>query len=276
MFMDIEIAIQQYLDWKKEYHPSAWKSYQPFLKKFSIYFQGRNVYTIDINSLLGFMNTLKPIYADRTVWYMSTILRNFFSFHRGLINPYHIKTRRIIIPEIKYVTQEDFTKMDQALDEWKYMSLRLKLIHHLLWSTGVRVGELCTITLDDIDLPNKMAKIVTEKSKRKSYIMWNERTHELLVRYLGVRLSYEGDSLFLISQREIQRNIKKLSEQVGLTGITPHKYRHGKAHKMLSEGASIDEIAFVLRHVDPKMTKQMYLRLDKNENMSIMSKYVTT
>lgn len=272
--MKVSQAVKEYLEWKGKYQPSTAKSYKTFLKRFVYHFKGKNLEELNIRNVSKYLNDMSAYYAPASIWYMVAILHTFFRYYPNIVNSYHIQYPRFERQEIKFVTQEDFDAIDKSLDEWKYPSVRNKLIHHLLWNTGIRVGELCAITLDDIDMKSRSAKILTEKSMKTAYITWNERSHELLIRYLGIRLQNRGDKLFTITQREVQRIIRIISTDANIKGITPHKYRHGKAHQMLQKGASIDDIAFVLRHVNPRMTKQMYLRLNREENLVIQQKYL--
>lgn len=272
--MTVAAAVKEYLEWKIKYHPQAGKSYKPFIKKFATHFRGKNLEDLNMRNVMSFITGMSERYASASVWFMVAILHTFFKYYPNIIDPYHIQYPRLTNKEIRFLTEEEFKLIDDQLDEWKYPSVRNKLIHHMFWNTGIRVGELCAIGLDDIDMATRSAKILTEKSKKVAYITWDERTHQLLINYLGVRLQNGGDTLFIVTAREVQRIIRCISTTVNLQGITPHKYRHGKAHAMLKQGASVDDIAFVLRHENSSMTKKMYLRLNREENLVIQQKYL--
>lgn len=272
--MNIQSAVEEYLNWKGLTYPKAAKSYKTFLKSFVQFFGDKEVESIYLYQVSTFISIAKEKYAPKSVYFIVSILKDFFKYYPNIVNPHHIKSPRLGMPDIHYVTEDEFELINASLSEWNVYELRAKLIHNILWSTGMRVGELCSIHLDDINLQERYAKIITEKSRRPGYVMWGEKTHELLLRYLGTRLMNGGDYLFDISIRQVERIIKDVSENIGIKGVTPHKYRHGKSHKMLKDGATIDEISFTLRHSNPALTKQMYLRLDRDENLSIMGKYV--
>lgn len=273
-YMNTQSAIKEYLEWKQAIYPCAHKSYKPFLKQFAIYFKsGISKKTMD-QRLSKFISIIKDKYSPKSVYYMISILKDFFKYYPNIINPHHIKCPRLELPEIHYLSEWEFIMIDESLSIGNEYEVRAKLIHNLLWSTGIRVGELCHIHLDDINMTERFTKIITAKSKKTAHIMWSEEAHKLLINYLGWRLQRGGDYLFDISTRQVERIIKTISTNIGIEGITPHKYRHGKAHNMLKNGATVDEIAFVLRHTNPEMTKTMYLRLDQKENISMMQKFV--
>lgn len=254
-------------------NPHAAKAYYSFLKQW-MFFSNQPIEDLTILEVYRFISTFQKRYAPKSVYFMIAILKDYFKYYPNIINPHHIRSPRLGLPDIHYLKEEEFKVIDGSLSEKNETEIRNKLIHHILWNTGIRVGELCSIHLDNIDLKTRHAKIITEKSIRVAYIMWNEYTHELLINYLGFRLQRDGDFLFDISPRAVQRMVKSIAERVGIEGITPHKYRHGKAHKMIRDGGSIDDVSFVLRHSNPALTKQMYLRLDKEENLAIMGRYV--
>jgi integrase/recombinase XerD len=273
-FMKLLQAVIEYLDWKKICFPSAARSYKGSLYKFASFFGMKDIEKINIQDVHAFISSQMLICKPSTVRYTTAILKDFFKYYPGIVNSHHIQNHRFELPEIKYLTEEEFIKIDVSLSEWDGWELRAKLIHHLLWNTGIRVGELCSLSLDNIDLQNRYAKIITEKSKKSGHIMWSIRAHELFIRYLGLRLMRGGDNVFDITPRQVQRIITKITERVGIKGVTPHKYRHGKAHKILKDGGHIDDVSFILRHSSPVLTKQMYLRLDKKEYMGRLKRFV--
>ena len=273
-YMIIQQAVDEYLVWKGLNRPDAMKSYRPFLKPFNKFFFKKELEKLTMFDISNFISISKEHYKPKSVYYIVSILKDLFKYYPNIINPHRIQSPRLVMTEIKYLSEEDFILIDESLSEWNIYELRAKLIHNILWSTGIRVGELCSIGLDDINLEKRCAKIITEKSKKVGYIMWNKPTHELLLRYLGTRLCRPGDLLFDIKPRQVERIIKEVSLNVGVDGITPHKYRHGKAHKVIADGGSIDDVSFILRHSNPELTKKFYLRLDQRENLSIMGKYV--
>lgn len=186
---------------------------------------------------------------------------------------------------------EDFEDMCDVLDEGYYDDLTKKLVLHLLWDTGMRVSELCEIKISEIEKNelNKLwyTKVRSRKSMRYNLVVWGKKTNDILNKYLGVRLSMTSSSDYLIlsskkkigqitSSRTIQKWIKKIAKQAMIDKyVTPHSFRHAKAHTMLDKGANIRDVQAVLRHVSPESSFH-YLTLNPNKFLSIASKYIET
>ena len=273
--MKIKNAIEKYLEWKVETSETAGYSYSSFIRSFGEYFSGKSLDQISVTDVANFVRVFSKSRSNRSTRYLATILKDFYKFYNNIINPHLIRVPRLKFDEARVMTVEEFNTIDDLLDENNYHELRAKLIHNLLWSTGIRLNELCRIQLGQINLIQRMMTILSEKSYKKAYIMWSEKTHKLLIRYLGVRIVENNSPLLLgISSRQVERIVKWISERAGIQGIHPHSYRHGKAHYMINNGATIDEVAFVLRHENPILTKRMYLRLNEQEMGKIMNKYI--
>ena len=273
--MKIKNAIEKYLEWKMETSETAGYSYSSFIRCFGNYFEEKSLTEITTKDVSSFITLFSKSKSNRSTRYLATILKDFYKFYNNVINPHLIRSPRLILDDARVMSVEEFNTIDDLLDENNYYELRAKLIHNLLWSTGIRLNELCRIELGQINLVQRMMTIVSEKSYKKAYIMWSEKSHKLLVKYLGVRVVENNSPQLLgISARQVERIVKWISERAGVKGIHPHSYRHGKAHYMINNGATIDEVAFVLRHENPMLTKRMYLRLNEHEMGKIMNKYI--
>lgn len=283
-FMTIEKAIKEYLEWKSSYAPCAAKSYGGCLKKFSLF-------TVDLEELEQehvtrfitlYARTLKP----RTiVWYVN-ILKDFFGYYAGRC---HVTAKLIrrpkFTPEIpNFLTEDEFEQMDEYLDEHVYKDLKKKVMIRLLWRTGIRVSELCDLTLDDIHNAKNHCRIITKKNKKHRWIFWSDEDHRLLMRYIGVRICLtDQEALFTaesyrwkgkLSTMGVARMLKKLAVESGLERhVHPHMFRHGKAHFMLKKRANLEEVKDILGHVSIVST-QMYTKLLPDEMKELAERYV--
>ena len=118
------------------------------------------------------------------------------------------------------------------------------------------------------------------------FVVWSKRTDELLKDYLAMRLCLEdvqSDKLLInpktkkpYTPKTIQRWIKELSQMAILNkNITPHSFRHGKAHYILDQGGSVRDVAVMLRHVNPQSSFN-YLQLSPTRYLETAGKYLTT
>lgn len=151
-------------------------------------------------------------------------------------------TRKKRFPDsIKYLKKDEWQRLKESID-----SFRDKLIILLLYSTGCRVGELCRMRIEDVDLEAGFIRIPTEHTKtREARTVWvgRELLNELKA-YLKLEKRKEGN-LFIsrqgggISSRRVQQLIAGYAKRAGLQrvyaedsdgrklqAVTPHTLRH--------------------------------------------------
>lgn len=293
-------AISVYLDWKQTYTITACTEYKRRLEDLVNYLGG-NYILQDITpiQITNFVNYLKQkpvkkggVLSLSTVSYSIDIIRNFFEFWRGRgvnnINPKEIKRIRHVKKYKEFVTKEDMEDMVEILDERYYSDLIKKLVIHLLWDTGMRVSELCDLKLSDLKEPNehgvRTAMIRTRKTMRYNLVAWSTETNRLLNQYLGLRLDMEATHEYLlcsnrkskqsITRRTIERWVKEVTEEAMIDkSISPHSFRHGKAHHMLDQGANHRDIVAILRHANP-VSSFHYLSMNENRFVEVAGKYL--
>lgn len=287
----MQTEIEEYLAWKGTYAESACKSYKSPLKNFSKFID-KNPRQVTLTEIVAFANLVKRNYSPQYATYIMTVVRNLVSYLNDTgpcsISPRVIKAGRVPYSRRVVVTGEDFDRMIKECREDTFTALRDKLIICLLWDTGVRVSELCAITIDDIDIQERLCTVPTRKARGERYITWSTSTQNILIKYLGVRLCINNRPELLISYanrsktkqavdtRTIQRIVKGIKTAADINkNITPHSFRHGKAHRMLSLGANVKEIQATLGHSENNPTASFrYLRLEQGELRKIIKKYV--
>ncbi|MEO5333612.1 MAG: tyrosine recombinase XerC [Magnetococcus sp. YQC-5] len=150
-------------------------------------------------------------------------------------------------------------------------------ILELLYGSGLRVGEACGLNRLDIDLENRIARIMGKGGKERMAPL-TEPTVMALTRYLHARdreMPCRPDTpLFIgvnltsgdrrLNPRQIQRLVQGLRRRLGLPEkITPHALRHAFATHLLQAGADLRSIQELLGHASLSTT-QRYAHLDIN------------
>ncbi|MES2225006.1 MAG: tyrosine-type recombinase/integrase [Patescibacteria group bacterium] len=276
--MHISRAITEYLDWKRSYAVPASISYAPCLAAFEKHCS-KEMTKIAQSDVTSFIASLP--FKPRTIVYYVNILKDFFSYYRTEVNPKLIKRPKFTPEPVSFITEQEFRMMDKSLSEWEYYSLQKKLVINLLWSTGIRVSELCDLDVLDIKNTRHFAKIVTKKNRHMDWIMWSGKSHKLLMRYIGTKLCLdEHPALFTnrkgerITTRSVERWVASVATNAGIGhNVHPHMFRHGKAHKMLKDGAHLNDIKEVLRH-RTIISTQMYTSLLPDEFKRLAKKYI--
>ncbi|MBF0340687.1 MAG: tyrosine recombinase XerC [Magnetococcales bacterium] len=153
---------------------------------------------------------------------------------------------------------------------------RDRAILELLYGSGLRVGEVCALNRQDIDLDNQEAR-VSGKGGKERIAPLTRPSVLALRRYLALRetepLSRQPrEPLFIgvnntpgdrrLNPRQIQRLLQGLRRRLGLPEkITPHALRHAFATHLLQAGADLRSIQELLGHASLSTT-QRYAHLD--------------
>jgi tyrosine recombinase XerC len=150
-------------------------------------------------------------------------------------------------------------------DGW--MAARSRAVVEVLYSGGVRVGELAKLDLTDVDLASGVVRVKGKRKKeRLSFLGIPART--ALERYIALRQvelgPVAGNALFVnnrgtrLSVRGLQRVVDGQLRRAGLGGRgSPHTLRHSFATHMLDAGADLRSVQELLGHAD-LATTQIY------------------
>lgn len=294
--LTLQEAIENYLYWKSSYALTAVDRYKVRLDSFAKFIgQEVSVCTITGVQVISYHKHMeeKLKYSRATVAYSARILKNFFEFLKGrevcCLNPKEIRPMKYISPEKDIVTSSIFKRMDEVLCEQFYSDLIKKLVIHLLNDTGMRVSELCELNIQDIESTTenglRCASIRRRKSLRYNTVVWGKETNRILNLYLGLRLCIEhGDSkaLFVsrktagkrITTRTVQRWMEEICILAGIDRtITPHSFRHGKAHQVLNQSGNVRDVQAILGHENPQSSFS-YLSLNRENQIAVSGKYL--
>ncbi|MCS6832849.1 MAG: tyrosine-type recombinase/integrase [Flammeovirgaceae bacterium] len=129
-----------------------------------------------------------------------------------------------------------------------------KCIVELLYATGIRLSELLTLKVKDIDFVNYTIKVFGKRRKERVVPIWKE-VAVLLQTYLKIRPESRYEWLFLTSKGNplypmyVQRIVRKYLSMVSNTERqSPHVLRHTYASHLLGEGADLNAIKELLGH----------------------------
>jgi len=158
----------------------------------------------------------------------------------------------------KYIKDNDLEKLFNSFDKEKSLDQRNLLILEMLYATGIRVGELVNIKLNDIDFYNKSIKILG-KGRKERIVFYGSFCEDILDLYLnnGRRdlLKGNNDYLFLnkngtkLSSRYIGKMIDNVIRKCEVDyHISPHTLRHTFATDMLNAGADLMSVKELLGH----------------------------
>lgn len=140
--------------------------------------------------------------------------------------------------------------------------LRNRVIIELLASTGMRVGELVTLTRSSVDFDNKEC-IVLGKGGKQRKVYFDSKTKLHLKTYLSTRTD-DCSSLFVsllapfnplnISGVEIM--LRKLGKKANIENVHPHRFRRTLATKAIGKGMPVEQVQVLLGHTKIDTTMQ--------------------
>lgn len=293
-------AIPKFTAWKQ--YASKQKTaytYAVSIKQFALFMRNTQIEDITYEDVITFLNTMSDLGWDRNSYLGKCMaLRKFFEF----FNKQQIKVldyQLIPIPDREYrfpkaLSDDDVKTLLSGLPYNKndLHILRNRAIIYLLWNCGMRVGELVSLNVKDIDLTNKKAVIRTEKSKGLRpvrQIMWTDECNEHLREWIKARQKIvpkikrgDEDALFVstmtvnqgrrLLNSGVEEVLRKLSEVSGLGfNCNPHRFRHAFGRDLAKKGANNSVISSLMGHaslqssyvytiMDDKMLEEQYTK----------------
>ncbi|MEX0919258.1 MAG: site-specific tyrosine recombinase/integron integrase [Parcubacteria group bacterium] len=164
------------------------------------------------------------------------------------------------------ISPVELARLLDAPDGSEVKSLRDKAILELLFSTGLRVSELCSLNTD-IDL--SMGEFsIRGKGGKVRVVFVSDEAKSAINKYLKARKDM-NDALFVqvgkeikskdpepLTRRSIERIVKHYAIKVGISKkVTPHVIRHSFATNLLSNGADLRSVQMLLGHANIATTQ---------------------
>lgn len=208
----------------------------------------------------------------RTQNYYLIALRAFLKYLRKrdveAISPEKIELAKLPERHLDLISTTELDRLLASADGTDEAGLRDKAILELLFSTGLRVSELCSLN-SDIDLSREDFSI-RGKGDKVRVVFISPAAKEAITAYLKARKDME-EPLFVnipkvgkdskrvptrLTPRSIERMIKIYAAKAGITKkVTPHVLRHSFATDLLSNGADIRSVQALLGHASINTTQ---------------------
>lgn len=275
----------QHLKVEKGYSENTTSAYRNDLSQFLDFISqhAENWKQVTRNELISFVHFLKKhSYASSTVARKVAAVKSFFHFmvDTGLLQD--DPTATLDSPKVKkrlpkILSPEDVESLlNEPTQASNAKSLRDKAFLELLYASGMRVSELVSLDVEDVDLENNVVHCANRSSKRR-ILPLTERGKEALTDYLehgrsALTANGQESALFLnhrgrrLTRQGLWLIIKSHVHAVGLeVDVTPHTLRHSFATHMLKEGADLETIQKLLGHANISTT-QIYTQISQESN----------
>ena len=194
----------------------------------------------------------------KTQNYYLIALRSFLKYFtkRGLkvLSPEVIELAKVGERSIDLITPEELTRLLDAPDTTTLIGLRDKAVLETLFSTGLRVSELCALPRD-LDLKAEEFS-VRGKGEKVRVVFLSPEAKSTIKKYLEKRKDVDNGEMFPMTSRSIQRIIKHYAIKAGISKkVTPHVVRHMFATDLLSNGADLRSVQMLLGHANIATTQ---------------------
>ncbi len=282
--------INEFLDYIKDerhYSDLTYLNYDQDLYLFLTYLNTKKINNFkDINyslirEYLGYMYSRN--YSAKTINRHISSLRSLFKF---LINNNYVKNDPLtLVTNVKegkriphFLFYNDLEKLFDTPILDTPTGQRDALILEMLYATGVRVSELVSIKISDINFNNHSIRILGKGSKERD-VLFGTRCLELLDMYIngGRKSLNKHNNLYLflnsngnrLTTRGVSLIIDLIVKKSGLNiKVTPHVLRHTFATHMLNEGADLLSVKELLGH-ENLSTTQVYTHVSNERLRSV-------
>lgn len=300
---NLQDIIKDYLTFcrsQKRLDSKTLKAYSIDLKQFAAFLTPNyvnNVPLINREVLENFIAFLHNSYKPKTVKRKLASLKAFFHFleYRDFIeiNPFNkmqIRFREpLLLPKtIPLHTIELFlstiysSHANAKTDFQKRQTARDIAVIELLFATGMRISELCSLKYKDIDLYDRVVRIYGKGAKERQLQICNDCVISALENYICIyQTTPKDDNYFFIntsgarmSEQSVRNMIVKYCNLAGISQhITPHMFRHSFATLLLEEDVDIRYIQEMLGHSSINVTEiYTHVSMAKQKNI-LMTKH---
>ncbi len=229
------------------------EAYLKYNKQF-LDFITKEANTITKNDIKSFLASLiEKGTAPRTINLVRSALLFYYNevLELGIVG---IKVPKIAKSLPVYLTKEEVSSLFNAAG-----STKSKLIMQFLYSSGLRVSEICNLKLEDLDLLNKKG-FVRDGKGGKDRLFFIAHTLAIDLKHFAqgqkkgyLFTNYKGDKM---SERNIQKIVSGAGKRAEITKqVTPHKLRHSFATHLHDAGTSIRTIQALLGHSNLQTTE---------------------
>ena len=290
-FDTIKKEFFEFLEYDKGYSVRTIENYERDIKKFEVY---SREFSIDYKKLskeniFDFHSDLSSSIGPRSFSRILSSLRTFYKylFSQNIVNDLVLNSIQTYpSPKFKksipsFLSQEKIYEVLDKIDlsdKHELIKVRDKAIIMLFFTSGLRLEEMTSLVLGDIDLDNNSIKVLGKGGKER-YSNFDKFTNELIIKYLAKIKKYPllksniNNNLFVdkdnksLSRNNIQYIVMNNLKGLSLSSYGPHTLRHSFATHLLNKGVGISAIQSLLGHAKLSSTQiYTHVSLEKLQN----------
>lgn len=216
--------------------------------------------------------------SNATLDLVRRIIMSFYSYLQaeGKINKNPVQAiDKIKVPK---VIKKPFTEEELEIVRETCKDAREEALVETLYATGVRVGELSSMNIKDIDFLNRKATVIGKGNKERE-VYFTVKSIRSLKRYLESRSDKEN-ALFVSKQfpyprletHSIESIIRNIGKRCNIK-CHPHKFRRTLATNLLNRGMPLEQVSKLLGH-NKLETTLVYVTIEQDEVKRNYNKFV--
>ena len=284
----------EYCQWQKRLDPKTLKAYRIDLTQFTRGVSVNDISAITPVTLEKFIANLHQMYKPKTVKRKIASLKAFFHYleYRELIeqNPFNkiqVKFREpTVLPKIiPLSTMEVFLytiynqRQNAKTIYQRKNALRDASVIEMLFATGMRISELCSLRVCDVNLNERNILIHGKGSKERIIQIGNDDVINILREYYKnfynqihtCNYFFVNQNGSVVSDQSIRRMINKYASLAAIElHITPHMFRHTFATSLLEADVDIRYIQEMLGHSSINIT-EIYTHVAMSKQRDILT-----
>lgn len=294
---NLQTLLEKYLTFcqtQKRLDAKTLKAYRIDLNQFRLSVPSQDIRQITSDLLENYIASLHQQYKPKTVKRKIATLKAFFHYleykeyiERTPFNRIQVKFREpALLPKtIPLQTLETFLstiytfRTNASTDYQQKNALRDAAVIELLFATGIRISELCSLKSQNVDLCEKTILIYGKGSKERKIQIGNDDVINILTEYKeNFKTEIQNCNYFFVNQsgsplsdQSVRRMINKYASLAAIElHITPHMFRHTFATCLLEADVDIRYIQEILGHSSINVT-EIYTHVAMSKQRDILT-----
>lgn len=241
----------------------------------------------DVKCFLSSIECYQPKTITRKIASLKAMLNYYECEDDGFVNPMRRMQIKIKLPvripvamtleEIREILKMVYSRKNNAEVD-NFVAVRDVAIIELLFASGMRVSELCSLCNKDVDIIHGTIKIIGKGNKERIVHICQTDTLNALLEWNSVKTELSPGLPYFInrlnnrlSTQSVRLMIRKLASKCGFNKhVTPHTFRHTFATLLLEEDVDIKYIQHLLGH-SSIVTTQIYTHVNLHKQRQILS-----
>ncbi len=275
----------EHLEVERQRSPNTVANYHRYLERFASWAERRHITdpadltANDIQKFRAWLAQLEDTNGEylspQTQAYHGIALRSFLRFlaRRDIasVSADKVELPKMVLPSVSFLESDEYDRIMNEIKSQSITDRRDRAIFECLFSTGLRVSELCKLNRSRLNL-ERGEMTVRGKGRKERLVFLDDRAITALSEYLDAR-DDDDDAVFIrhrptahdanlekglrLTPRSVQRLVAKRAATAGITKtITPHTLRHTFATDLLRNGADVRAVQDMLGHASITTTQR--------------------